>query len=419
MGLIVMVSGRFTGDCGVAFAPRCCYSHGVTVMTQAQFEKWHEEVVRVLASRGARSSSDLQEAIAGRRKNVRIRRAASLLVTLASEKYKVQNFVTRQAFACRRGCLDLLANLEDWTDVALLAARFPGEPVDRLARDLGRLAELGAIVVEGSEYADFDEAYRTKWEWGEVAGLFHFGIKDVRYAIEEEMPGWIADRAAQRPSPALYQTNETCAYTKPLPSPQLAAGVFRTMRARRSRREFSKAAISLEALTRIVHSGLGITSFSEGLFGTLPLKMTPSGGARNPYEGFVLVLNVADLQPAIYHYSALDNSLGLVREGALPPPSSFLGNLEWINNAAAVILLVANFPRTAWKYPNPVAYRVVLLEAGHIAQNMLLAATDLDVAATPIAAIADSIAESALELDPIRQGVVHAVVLGQPLESDS
>jgi SagB-type dehydrogenase family enzyme len=258
-----------------------------------------------------------------------------------------------------------------------------------------------------------DEAYRATWEWGEVAGLFHFGIKDGRFASDGERQDWIAARTAERPSPPLYRTNDDCAASTRLPTPQHDSGIFSTMRARRSRREFGAAAISLEALTHVVHSGLGITSFVDaGPLGILPFKMTPSGGARNPYEGFVLAANVEGLEPAIYHYSAVDNSLGLTREGPIPPPSRFLGNLEWADHSAAVVFLVADFSRTSWKYPHPAAYRVVLIEAGHIAQNMLLAATAFDLAATPIAAICNSVAESALGLDPIRQDVVHAVVLG-------
>ena len=87
--------------------------------------------------------------------------------------------------------------------------------------------------------------------------------------------------------------------------------------------------------------------------------MTPSGGARNPYEAYVYVRRVTDIKPGIYHYSGLTNSLGFITDSALPEPGDILGEQSWFDDAAAVILLVANFERTWWKYPHPTGFRVV------------------------------------------------------------
>lgn len=384
------------------------------MMTEEQFEKWRAETVSAWASRGERGADILRKVIAEKDREVRVRRAASLVVTWESGRYKVHNFVTRQAFACKRACLELLTSLTDWTDARSLVDSFPNEPVERLAVDLGRLVELGAIAVEGSGYAALDSQYRSKWDWGAVAGLYHFGIKDIPYDLGGGKLDWIIERAAERPSPKLHLTNESFSVTIILPPPDLETGIFRTMRDRRSVREFSAAPISHEALTQIIYSGLGITTFrSAESFGVLPLKMTPSGGARNPYEGYVMARNVEGLEPALYHYSGAENSLGRNSDEPLLPPSRLLANQVWIEEAAAVVFLVANFPRTMWKYDACSAYRVVLIEAGHIAQNMLLAASHLRIAATPTAAVSDSVAECALGLDPVEQAVVYAVVLGR------
>src|SRR6202040_3384069 len=90
----------------------------------------------------------------------------------------------------------------------------------------------------------------------------------------------------------------------------------------------------------------------------LPLKMTPSGGARNPYEAYVCVRNVTGLTPGTYHYSALEHSLGTVQDGQPPPFPAMLADQPWTATAAAVIFLVANFDRAMWKYRDPGAYRV-------------------------------------------------------------
>jgi nitroreductase len=61
---------------------------------------------------------------------------------------------------------------------------------------------------------------------------------------------------------------------------------------------------------------------------------------------------------------------------------------------------------------SPVAYRVVLIEAGHIGQNMVLAATACGLASVTTSALADSILEPMLKLTSITQAAVYAVILG-------
>jgi hypothetical protein len=59
----------------------------------------------------------------------------------------------------------------------------------------------------------------------------------------------------------------------------------------------------------------------------LPLKMTPSGGARNPYEAYVYALNVEGLPFGVYHYSAIDNTLGLLSSSPHCSATELLGSI--------------------------------------------------------------------------------------------
>jgi SagB-type dehydrogenase family enzyme len=120
---------------------------------------------------------------------------------------------------------------------------------------------------------------------------------------------------------------------------------------------------------------------------------------RNPYEAFVYALKVDGLPSGVYHYSAIDNTLGLLNSSPHCSATELLVGQYWAEQANAIILLVANFERTMWKYPNPTAYRVLLIEAGHIAQNMCLAASDHHLTTTPTAAICDTHAHELLGLD--------------------
>jgi SagB-type dehydrogenase family enzyme len=186
------------------------------------------------------------------------------------------------------------------------------------------------------------------------------------------------------------------------------------MRRRRSFRGFSDEPIALAQLSDCLFAGLGITGFVRGSFDEdyLPLSMTPSGGGRNPYEAYVYARNVAGLEPGTYHYSAADHSLAPVSDTHWTKPGTVLAGQPWFDHTAALILLVAHFERTMWKYPHPTGYRVVVLEAGHIAQNIILAATAHGLAGTPTCAISDVEAEKLTGCASLTRTTMYSVALG-------
>ncbi len=160
---------------------------------------------------------------------------------------------------------------------------------------------------------------------------------------------------------------------------------------------------------------MGIVGETRNCVGTLPLAMTPSGGARNPYEAYVYARSVEGLAPGFYHYDAIDHTLARVDGDALPPPSDLLGGQRWTDAMPCILLLYARFERTMWKYDDANAYRVVLIEAGHIGQNVMLAATRNGLSACPTAALShtrinDCIAPEAR----LTHAPIYALTLSQP-----
>ena len=143
--------------------------------------------------------------------------------------------------------------------------------------------------------------------------------------------------------------------------------------------------------------------------------MTPSAGGRNPFEAYLVARDVEGLPPGVYHYSALESSLGLVAPAPLPAVHELVGGTRWQDGGAAVIVLVAQFQRTAWKYSHPNAYRNFFIEAGHIGQNIMIAATARGLTAGPTAAFHDAAVERLLGLDRITQAATYALVIGEPL----
>ena len=338
----------------------------------------------------------------------RLRRAAALVVTFEGAAAVGFHPLSRVRAPLTARAVELLAALDDWQAPAALVGGAA------TAAELLRLLDLGFVVVEGGPSGALDERFRQGWSWGTEAATFHFAIKDPDYQGPEAVYLWLAHRAATAPPVPLWTTNDGLPLT-PLPSPDLAHGVMGLMARRRSSRAFDRARpVPLDALADVLFAGFAILGFADiGVPGAtpLPLTTTPSGGARNPFEAYVVVRDVEGVAPGVYHYAGLDGKLGRLAPGA-PPLAPLLGNQRWADDAGAVVFLCADFGRSSGKYPHPGAMRVVYLEAGHIAQNLLLAATAHGLAATPTCALADGAVERLLGLDPVRQAALHAVAIG-------
>ena len=142
--------------------------------------------------------------------------------------------------------------------------------------------------------------------------------------------------------------------------------------------------------------------------------MTPSGGARNPYEAYVYARDVEGLAPGFYHYSAHDHDLGLVETNRMPKLSELVGGQDWADEMPCMIILCAMLERTMWKYDDPNAYRVVLIEAGHIGQNIMLAATRNGLSACPTAALNHATIRECVSLKRLTDAPVYALTLAVP-----
>jgi SagB-type dehydrogenase family enzyme len=326
---------------------------------------------------------------------VRVRRAAALVVVFERGRPVVWNYLVKRSFACTPDAIEVLAAAEEWAEPRALQRSLPGADPASLARELTRLLDLGALLVEGTAAADRDEDYRQTWEWGVSAGLYHFSIRDEQFADDAQTAVALSARIRRGAPPSAVEAGDVGA-EHALGGLSDHHDHLKLMWSRRSRRAFVPEAIGADQLARCLYSGLGITgTVEDALLGTLPLAMTPSGGARNPYEGYVYVRRVAGFDPGVYHYSGLRHALTRVAAPPLPPIGALLSGQQWADDAAAVVLLAARFERTMWKYGHPNSYRVVLIEAGHIAQNILLAATAEDLAAAPTRRLAGRAARSA------------------------
>ena len=80
-------------------------------------------------------------------------------------------------------------------------------------------------------------------------------------------------------------------------------------------------------------------------------------------------------------------------------------------SVAAMVCLVGHLPRHERKYGQG-GYRMMVAEAGHISQNLVLAATALGLSARPFGGVFDDLLNEDLGLDEDREQFLLAVLVG-------
>ncbi len=136
-------------------------------------------------------------------------------------------------------------------------------------------------------------------------------------------------------------------------------------------------------------------------------RTSPSGGAMHPTEAYLIVRNVEGLAPGLYHYRPGDHALQ-----PLPPVEDLaqlafhaVGGQQWFADAHVLVVLAPRFDRNFWKYRNhPKAYRVTILDIGHLSQTLSLSAIELGLGACITAAINEVEIEQAFGLTHYVEG---------------
>lgn len=137
-------------------------------------------------------------------------------------------------------------------------------------------------------------------------------------------------------------------------------------------------------------------------------RRAPSAGGLYPLEWYVAARDVPGLETGAYHYDP--HRQGLERLGDARG-DEWLLDAETFRPAAAFVVVTAVLPRLKVKYDER-AYRFALLEAGHAAQNALLAAEAVGAGAVPVGGYYDDRVHDALELDGVEEVALYVLAFG-------
>ncbi|MCG8476332.1 MAG: SagB/ThcOx family dehydrogenase [Cytophagales bacterium] len=176
-------------------------------------------------------------------------------------------------------------------------------------------------------------------------------------------------------------------------------------------KEIAPVKLSLEQLRTILFCGYGVTRENkDSEYIHRPFRTVPSGGALYPLElYFYSNEKVEGLKAGLYHYSPVENSVQLIREGNFDNEIAetlvgFQTNLAY--DTSLLIFITAVFNRSTFKYKEK-GYRFALFEAGHAAQNINLAATALELGVINIGGYHDRLVDRFLKIDGLNHSTIY------------
>jgi putative peptide maturation dehydrogenase len=329
----------------------------------------------------------------------------------------------------------VLAGREFWLTTGELALllRYPvGDGVAPAPDDdpalLRRLAERG-LLVSASSTGRFAELRRREQaleapEWHRQAASFHAMTRWSDVRSSPALGSFPRDPAAW-PPPAHFHLPASVVATTALPAPTgLGALSHALSRRRTTTRGFDvDASVTLEQLSTILHWVYGSHGLREVVPGELTLvrKTSPSGGAQHPTEAYLVARRVDGLAPGLYHYGVEHHVLelldDLVGRDLVALNEELLAGQAHLAGASVVFYLTSRYARTFWKYPRHAkAYKVLLLDAGHLSQTSYLVCAQLGLAAFVTAAINEANVDALLGLDAFTEGAVLATGCGVALD---
>jgi SagB-type dehydrogenase family enzyme len=225
----------------------------------------------------------------------------------------------------------------------------------------------------------------------------------------------VSDQRQGLPQPPLHLAHDADRPRIDLPAPREIAVPETDLRAvlerRRTLRAYSPAPLSLGELAWLLWATQGV---ERVLSAGTTLRPAPSAGARHAFETWLLINRVEGLEPGLYRYLALEHQVQ-----RLPAPSDIAGRLAtaatdqgFLKESAATFIWVAQAYRMTWRY-NERGYRYLLLDAGHVCQNLYLAAEAIGCGACAVGAYDDEAVNRLLGLDGDELFVIYMAPVGK------
>ena len=191
--------------------------------------------------------------------------------------------------------------------------------------------------------------------------------------------------------------------------------IYECIKNRRSTRFYSQDSLSLEELSYLLWATQGITDTNKA---GLTLRTVPCSGATHTFETYLFIMRVEGIKQGIYRYLPLEHKLLFMLEldeidnkiDAITLDQPFVPNFA---KKAAVVFAWSTIPyRSEWKYDIS-AHKKILIDIGHVSQNLYLASESIDSGACAIGIYDQNLIDEVLGLDGDEEFVLFLGAVGK------
>jgi len=296
---------------------------------------------------------------------------------------------------------------------------------------VGVLLQHGLILGDSEEWnpqRQADEAFRDQ-HWFGLSAIAHarsrWGGLDAAREVEEagvHTADGLLNRYGPPPPTLLSRGEPQDRIALPRSEP---TGLDLLLDRRSTCRNFDRSRVlPMQSFSNVIERVFGARGQIKGAESFDMLKKTsPSGGAMHPTEAYFIVHRVEGLLPGLYHYNSVEHALQpLPWTGTPEELEAFarlaVGGQQWFSESPVQVVLVPRFARNFWKYQNhPKAYRVAILDIGHLSQTLLITATELGLGAFVTAAINEIDIEREFGLTSYIEGPIAVCGFGARAET--
>lgn len=193
--------------------------------------------------------------------------------------------------------------------------------------------------------------------------------------------------------------------------------IYKCIKERRSTRFYSDESITLEELSYLLWATQGITDTNKS---GIILRTVPASGATHSFETYLFIMRVEGIQNGVYRYLSdqhkllfmfeLNNIEEKVDEMTLEQP--FVPNFA---KKAAVLFAWSTIPyRSEWKF-DITAHKKILIDIGHVCQNLYLASESINSGACAIGIYDQKMMDELLGLDGDEEFVIYLAAVGKKI----
>ncbi len=226
---------------------------------------------------------------------------------------------------------------------------------------------------------------------------------------------WVSDQMKGLAMPPSQKACDPGSVLIPLPRPDPSVlkkpDILACLADRKSRRKYSLENLTLNELSYLLWA-------TQGVRKVLPsgrhYRTVPSAGARHSFETYLVIQHVEGLKPGLYRYLPFDHQLVfLFTAENLPEKMTALASDQPFVGNSAVCFIWSSIPyRMEWRYGTN-SERVILMDVGHVCQNLYLAAESIGCGTCGVASYDQGALDQFLCLDGRDEFVIYLAPVGK------